>query len=62
MASNKLPIHIDSLPQAVSIINESGIEAHIKKIKQINKSTHYGEVVKLANKIIEQQNQNGTQS
>jgi hypothetical protein len=62
-ASNKLPIHIDSLAQAVSIINQGGSEKQIKRLKNLNKSAHYGEVVKLANKITDQQNATGgTQS
>lgn len=53
---NKLPIHIDSLPQAISIINQYGDEKQIKKIKNVNRSVHHGEIVKMANKIISQQN------
>jgi hypothetical protein len=53
---SKLPVHIDSLSQAISVITQYGDEKQQKKIKHVNKSTHYGEVVKLANKIIAQQN------
>jgi hypothetical protein len=62
MASNKIPVHIDNLSNALNIINQFGNEKLIKRVNKLNKSVHHGEILRAANKIIDQQNTqaNGT--
>lgn len=57
MASNKLAHTVDNLPKAKEIINAAGLGDKIKKIKDV----HFGEIIKLANKVIESQNGNAQQ-
>lgn len=58
--STKIDIHIDNLSQAVSVINQAGKS---KKIEKMNKSLHYGEIIRYANKLLNQQTANsGSQS
>ena len=55
MESNKLTHTVENLPKAKEIIHSAGLGDKIKKIKDV----HFGEIIKLANTIIDKQNQNG---
>lgn len=53
--STKIEMHIDNLAKAVEVINSAGKS---KKIEKVNKSLHYGQIIKYANKLLNQQSAN----